>query len=102
MVGALVMEEPDSSINRDGHERGQRSVVSRHFQINFRDECATWRRDGRRRERTTQTRDHCASHPRVADENIPGLIARWSAWILCDIKSNPVVAQGLEEEEPNV
>jgi hypothetical protein len=41
MVGALVMEEPDSFINRDGHERGQCSVVSRHFQINFRDECAT-------------------------------------------------------------
>ena len=41
----------------------------------------------------------------ASDENIPGLIARWTAWILSDSKSNPVVARGREEpkagrEEP--
>jgi len=40
----------------------------------------------------------------ASDENIPGLIARWTA-ILSDSKSNPVVARGREEpkvgrEEP--
>ena len=33
-------------------------------------------------------------------ENIPGFIARWTARILSASKSNPVIAQGLEEEEP--
>jgi len=33
----------------------------------------------------------------ASDENIPGLIARWTARILSDSKSNPVVARGLEE-----
>ena len=37
----------------------------------------------------------------ASDENNPGLIARWTARILSDSKSNPVAAQGLEEEEPN-
>jgi len=41
----------------------------------------------------------------TSDENIPGLIARWTAWILSDSKSNPVIARGREEpkaerEEP--
>jgi hypothetical protein len=37
----------------------------------------------------------------ASDEIIPGLIARWKARILSDSKANPVVAPGLEEEEPN-
>ena len=36
----------------------------------------------------------------TSDENIPGFIARWTARILSASKSNPVIAQGLEEEEP--
>ena len=41
----------------------------------------------------------------ASDENIPGLIARWTAWILSDNKSSSVVARGREEpkagrEEP--
>ena len=41
----------------------------------------------------------------ASDENIPGLIARWTARILSDSKSNPVGARGREEpkagrEEP--
>jgi len=33
----------------------------------------------------------------TSDENIPGLIARWTARISSDSKTNPVVARGLEE-----
>ena len=38
----------------------------------------------------------------TSDENIPGSspVARWTARILSASKSNPVIAQGLEEEEP--
>jgi hypothetical protein len=41
----------------------------------------------------------------ASDENIPGLIARWTARILSNSKSNPVVARGRKEpkagrEEP--
>ena len=33
----------------------------------------------------------------ASDENIPGLIARWTARISSDSKTNPVIARGLEE-----
>ena len=37
----------------------------------------------------------------ASDEIIPGLVARWTTRILYDSKSNPVIAQGLEEDKPN-